>query len=94
MCASNPWIATKAVKILTDVGIDYDFIDLNMGCPLDNICKMVCLTVIIYLFIMLQLKFEILCVYLIDIQFRSKIQKYVSKCKFCNFQSMIFDFKF
>ncbi|CAG7817413.1 unnamed protein product, partial [Allacma fusca] len=37
LCASSGVIAAKAAKVLADVGIDYDFIDLNMGCPLEPI---------------------------------------------------------
>jgi len=39
LCANNVFIAAKASQVLDDVGIDYDFVDLNMGCPLEPIFR-------------------------------------------------------
>jgi len=37
LCAKNGFSAAKAAHVLAECGIDYDFIDLNSGCPLDAI---------------------------------------------------------
>jgi len=39
LCSSNGNLAAKAAHALAESGIDYDFVDLNMGCPLDAIYR-------------------------------------------------------
>jgi len=41
LCANNANLAAKACHILDKVGVEYDFVDLNMGCPLDPIYRQV-----------------------------------------------------
>lgn len=41
LCSNNGFIAAKAAHVLQDCGIDYDFVDLNMGCPIDAIYRQV-----------------------------------------------------
>lgn len=38
LCGSNPAILAKATKLIND-NCDVDFIDLNMGCPIDFVCQ-------------------------------------------------------
>jgi hypothetical protein len=44
LCANNVFSAAKAAQVLLDVGVDYDFVDLNLGCPLEPIFRMVNIT--------------------------------------------------
>jgi len=37
LCASHGALAAKAAHALQLAGVDYDFIDLNVGCPLEPI---------------------------------------------------------
>jgi tRNA-dihydrouridine synthase len=41
LCANNGILAAKAAHAMAECGIDYDFVDLNMGCPLDAIYRQV-----------------------------------------------------
>lgn len=41
LCANNVFMAAKAAQVLHEIGVDYDFVDLNLGCPLDPIYRMV-----------------------------------------------------
>lgn len=43
LCASNGAVCAKAAHTLMECGIEYDFVDLNMGCPLDPIYRQVLL---------------------------------------------------
>ena len=40
MCASNPHIFNRSVQLLQE-NCDFDFIDLNLGCPLDAVYQSV-----------------------------------------------------
>ncbi|ODM97729.1 tRNA-dihydrouridine(47) synthase [NAD(P)(+)]-like [Orchesella cincta] len=39
LCSNNGFIAGKAAHLLAECGIEYDFVDLNMGCPIDSIYR-------------------------------------------------------
>ncbi|CAL8122763.1 unnamed protein product [Orchesella dallaii] len=39
LCSNNGFLAAKAAYLLANCGIEYDFVDLNMGCPLEGIYR-------------------------------------------------------
>ena len=40
LCGNNPYVMTRAAQVIDDVA-DVDFIDVNLGCPIDLVYKQV-----------------------------------------------------
>lgn len=38
VCGNNPYMLAKSAQVLQE-NVDMDFLDLNLGCPIDQICK-------------------------------------------------------